>query len=400
MATSVLMPQLGESIAEGTIVRWNKRVGETVDRDEPLFEISTDKVDAEIPSPAAGVVTEIRVAEGETVPVDTVVAFIADEDGATDGPSPAPADLVPEATHSGSESAPGRALTSPVPSPARGPGRTTQSSPIVRRLAHEHGLDVSTIVGTGDRGRVTKEDVLRAVEMGDQESGATDRVEPMSVMRRRIAEHMVASRRTSAHVHTVFDVDFSRVEALRMSHKTAFEASGAKLTYLTFVAKAVVDAVPDVPVVNSSVDNDSVVYRKDVNLGIAVALDRGLIVPVVKRAQDRTMAELSQGIGDLSRRARDKQLHPDDVAGGTFTITNPGVFGSIVGMPIINQPQVAILCVGAVESRPAVVGNEVVAQTRSYLTLGFDHRVIDGAVADRFMGIVKRNLEQFDESLL
>ena len=401
MATNVLMPQLGESIAEGTIVRWNKKVGETVSRDEPLFEISTDKVDAEIPSPAAGVVADIRVAEGETVPVGSVVALIAAGGGGSDRPSTGPAEAVPEGTAaSTSEPPPEDASTTPGPSPATATSRRGHSSPVVRRLAHEHGLDVSTIVGTGDRGRVTKEDVLRAVEAGDGASVATDRVEPMSVMRRRIAEHMLASRRTSAHVHTVFDVDFSRVEALRATHKAAFEGAGAKLTYLTFVAKAVVDAIQEVPVVNSSVDNDTVVYRHDVNLGIAVALDQGLIVPVVKRAQDKTMAELSQGIRDLSRRARDKQLSPDDVAGGTFTITNPGVFGSIVGIPIINQPQVAILCVGAVERRPAVVGHDVIAQTRSYLTLGFDHRVIDGAVADRFMGIVKQTLQQFDESQL
>ena len=402
MATNVLMPQLGESITEGTIIRWNKKVGESVDRDEPLFEISTDKVDAEIPSPAAGVVAEIRVAEGETVPVDSVVARISGSgETETEGATP-----VGGATPT-VESA---AVDGRAPATARGTepsSRTpTQSSPVVRRLAREHGVDLSTLRGSGAGGRVTKQDVLDAVAVrseratGPAEGGEGDRVEPMSVMRRRIAEHMLASRRTSAHVHTVFDVDFSRVEELRRAHRDDFEAAGTKLTYLTFVGKAVVDALGEVDVVNASVREDDVVYHRDVNLGIAVALDWGLIVPVVKRAQAKSLVELSRDIADLSTRAREKKLSPDDVAGGTFTITNPGVFGSILGLPIINQPQVAILCMGAVEKRPAVVGDEVVAQTRSYLTLAFDHRIIDGAVADRFMAIVKQGLEQFDETLL
>ena len=246
-------------------------------------------------------------------------------------------------------------------------------------------------------GRVTKSDVLAEVAAVKSESG---RRETMSVMRRRIAEHMVASRRTSAHVHTVFDVDFSRVAELRSTKKLEYEQSGAKLTYLSFIGKAVVGALGELPIVNSSLDGHDIVYKEDINLGVAVALDWGLVVPVVKRAQEKTTIELSRCIGDLSERARTKKLKPEDVDGGTFTITNPGVFGSILGLPIINQPQVAILCVGSVEKRPVVVKDTVVPRTRAYLTLGFDHRVIDGAIADRFMNVVKRNLEHFDESLL
>lgn len=398
MATNVLMPQLGESIAEGTIVRWNKKVGDTVDRDEPLFEISTDKVDAEIPSPTAGVVSEIRVAEGETVPIDTVVALIADETGATS---------VPTTELPGQPTAPDTGMTVDSERIAELSGGVSDrvesgnapTSPVVRRLATEHGVDVSEVPGTGARGRVTKEDVLKFVDARGERKVTADRVEPMTVMRRRIAEHMVASRRTSAHVHTVFDVDFSRVAAFRASQLVKYGPEGPKMTYLTFVAKAVIDAIQDVPIMNSSLDSESVIYRHDVNLGIAVALDWGLIVPVIKQADGKSLLELNRAIADLSHRARAKKLVPDDVADGTFTITNPGVFGSIFGMPIINQPQVAILCVGAIERRPAVVGQEVVPQTRAYLTLGFDHRVIDGAVADRFMAVVKQNLEQFDEAL-
>ena len=401
MPTNVLMPQLGESITEGTVVRWNKKVGDSVGRDEPLFEISTDKVDAEIPSPAAGVVAEIRVGEGETVPIDTVVALIA-QPGET---PPPPAAGSEEHQDAGRPSGYGTAGPPPVAG-SRGPTRQgSQFSPVVRKLAREHGIDLDAIQGTGAGGRVTKADILRVVGTAETRSG---RVEPMSVMRRKIAERMLASRRTSAHVHTVFDVDFSKVFELREQHKAAYEAQGAKLTYLAFVAKAVVDALGDVPIVNAAlstrgpsgaVDGD-IVFADDVNLGIAVALDWGLVVPVVKRAQTKILIELTQGIADLSDRARAKRLAIEDVDGGTFTITNPGVFGSILGMPIINQPQLAILCVGAVEKRPVVVRDAVVIQSRAYLTLGFDHRVIDGAVADRFMSIVKSNLEDFDETLL
>ena len=397
MPTNVIMPQLGESITEGTIIRWNKQVGDTVDRDEPLFEISTDKVDAEIPSPSAGVVTEIRVREGETVPVDSVVAIIG---LIGERPSTMPSSVEPEPTVESSPTHAAGAASVAVNEAGRTqPGRN-RVSPVVRRLAREHNVDVTTIQGTGAGGRVNKADVLKHLDTVSAGSDRDDRVEPMSVMRRKIAEHMVMSRRTSAHVHTVFDVNFSHVARVRDSRKAEYAAAGIKLTHLAFVAKAVVDAVADVPIVNACLDGERVIYKRDVNLGIAVALDGGLIVPVIKRAQDVTFRELTEAIGDVADRARAKRLRPEDVDGGTLTITNPGASGSIFGLPIINQPQLAIVCVGAVEQRAAVVDDAVVAQPRSYLTLGFDHRVIDGAVADQFMVVVKRNLEQFDESLL
>ncbi len=391
MATNVLMPQLGESITEGTVVRWNKKVGDAVARDEPLFEISTDKVDAEIPSPSAGIVTEIRVSEGETAPVDTVVALIGQpgDKAATSTPAASAASGAPTPSSETVETVSEDRVRHRTP---RG-----QSSPVVRRLAREHGIDIATIHGTGEGGRVTKADVMKRIDEGGGPSG---RVEPMSVMRQRIAKHMVNSRRTSAHVHTVFDVDFSRVAALRAQRKASYEERGQKLTYLVFVAHAVTGALGEVPIVNARLDGDNIVFSDDVNVGIAVALDWGLIVPVVKQAQNKTLSDLSDAIADVSERARTKRLQPAEVGGGTFTITNPGRFGSVIGTPIINQPQLAVLCVGAVEKRPVVSEDAVVVQTRAFLTLGFDHRVIDGAVADRFMSIVKRNLEQFDEALI
>ena len=391
MATNVLMPQLGESIAEGTIVRWNKRIGDRVERDELLFEVSTDKVDAEIPSPSAGVVTEILATEGETVPVNSVVALIGSADEAVIAETQPPDRVVDDhATHETADVGPDEAMVS-------GAYERPQPSLLVRKLAREHGVDIATIQGTGAGGRVTKADILKVAGESDKRSV---RVEAMSVMRRQIAERMVASRRTSAHAHTVFDVDFSRVVTLREDQHSVYDEAGSKLSYLVFVAKAVVDALEEVPIINAALKGNDVVYAQDVNLGIAVSLDEGLIVPVIKCAQEKTMFELGKKIRDLSHQARSKQLKPDDVNGGSFTITNPGVFGSILGTPIINQPEVAILCMGAVEYRPAVVSGVVVAQMRAYLTLGFDHRVIDGALADRFMGAVKRNLEQFDKGLL
>ena len=410
--TNVLMPQLGESIAEGTIVRWMKQAGDAVGRDEPLFEISTDKVDAEIPSPASGVLTAIRVPAGETVPVDSVVAVIA---GAAGGaapevrasePSPAAA-AVPEPAPGAT---PGPRTPGAEPAPGGG-DRPARVSPLVRRLAREHGVDVAEVTGTGSDGRVTGDDILRhvgaraagAAPAGvEQEDGA--RVEPLSVLRRQIAAHMVRSRRTSAHVHTLFDVDLSEVARLRAEHREAWAASGVRLTYLAFVARAAASALAEEPLLNAALSDDGerVVYRRDVNLGIAVALDEGLIVPVIRQADRQGLAGLARAIGDVAARARAGELTPDDVAGGTFTITNPGSFGSILGLPIINQPQVAILCVGAVERRPVVVDDAgtIAARTRCYLTLGFDHRLIDGAVADRFMARVKAGLESFDAALV
>ena len=395
MATNVLMPQLGESIAEGTIIRWNKNVGDSVAQDEPLFEVSTDKVDAEIPSPVTGVLSEILAAEGETVLVDTVVALIAHGEASVTGEVGEPAPPLPAADQPAGEAddgSLGRAVAADDTRSTRQP-----LSPVVRKIAREHDIDPSTVRGTGTGGRVTKADVLKAVRISE---AGSSQVEPMSVMRRRIAERMVESRRTSAHVHTVFDVDFSRVAAIRSARRAAYEEAGVRLSYLVFVARAAVEALREVPVVNASLDGDTIIHSSEVHLGIAVALDDGLIVPVVKRAQGKSMLELGRAIGDLSERARSKQLVPDDVDGGTFTITNPGVFGSIFGLPIINQPQLAILCMGAVEPRAAVVAGEVVAQTRAYLTLAFDHRVIDGALADRFMSTLKQSLEEFDQDLL
>ena len=392
------MPQMGESIAEGTIVRWVKKVGETVDRDDPLFEISTDKVDAEIPSPAGGVLVEIRAEVGQTVPVHSVVAVIGGE-GATVTPVPAPADTGP-VDGGGEVSVVG--LRGPAPRALPDASTPRRPSPVVRRLVAEHDVDLAAIVGTGDAGRVTKADVLafvagRGRPTVDPVAPPTPaaaaslggRIEPMSVMRRHIAEHMVTSRRMSAHVHTVFEVDLSGIAALRAVRSESEGPPG----YLSYIATAVAEALVAMPLVNASVDGDNVIYHEQVNLGIAVALDWGLIVPVIKQADRLSVDEMEAAITDLATRARSKQLAPADVAGGTFTITNPGRSGSVFGMPIINQPQSAILCVGAVEKRPVVVDDAVVSRLRAFLTVGFDHRLIDGAVADRFLARVKETLE-------
>jgi pyruvate dehydrogenase E2 component (dihydrolipoamide acetyltransferase) len=447
MPTDVVMPQMGESIAEGTIVRWIKKVGEKVERDEPLFEISTDKVDAEIPSPTAGVLTEIRHQEGETVPVNSVVAVIGPAGAKTEAvpaappkaPAPvpkaeAPAPPAPKQQGDGS-SAPVSAPPPPAQEPPQRGEAAPQSSeealrqrssPLVRRIAKEHNVDIGAIRGTGMAGRVTKDDILGFIARGAPSGAApaagasrpTDAARPdaartpapspkpaaalagqsvpMSIMRKRIAEHMVASRRTSAHVHSVFEVNFHRVAQIREAKKAEYERAGAKLTYLSFIVKAAVDALRAVPVVNASVDGDSVVYHKAINVGIAVALDWGLIVPVVKSADEKNLLGLSRAVADLANRARSKQLKPDEVSGGTFTITNPGVFGALFGMPIIHQPQVAILGVGAVEKRPVVVADAIGIRPMAYLSLGYDHRIIDGAVADEFLAHIKKTLENWD----
>jgi len=423
MPTSVVMPQMGESIAEGTIVRWIKKLGDQVERDEPLFEISTDKVDAEIPSPAAGVLTDIKVHEGETVGVNTVVATIGQagevaqqqpEKQQPDGqstPVPTPADKTVSAIKSG------QLAPSGVEEPS-GNGRR-RSSPLVRRIAKEHNVDIGQISGSGIGGRVTKHDILDYIEHAPapaegrlrpapasappqppaprvaRPSGA-DRVEKMSVMRRKIAEHMVLSKRTSAHVYSVFHVNFSHIEKLRQQKKAEYEAAGAKLTYMAFIARAVTEALHHHPTINASIDGDNVVYKKDINLGVAVALEDGLIVPVIKNADEKNVLGLSRAIADVAERARSKRLNPDEVHGGTFTITNPGQFGAQFGMPIINQPQVAILGVGTIEKRPVVVEDAIGIRTMAYLTLGYDHRLVDGAVADQFMADVKDRLECFD----
>jgi len=404
MSTDVVMPQMGESVAEGTVVRWIKKIGDKVDRDEPLFEISTDKVDAEIPSPAAGVLTEIRVKEGETVPVNSVVAVIG-QAGETVSAAPAAAEMPPSP-------APARAGAPPA-APKLAAQMTTiedairrRSSPLVRKIAKEHHVDLSQVHGTGIAGRVTKDDILDYIGAAGAAPaervraaaavGVSDQVVPMSVVRRKIAEHMIVSRRTSAHVHSVFEVSFSRIAQIRDRKKAEYERAGAKLTYLSFIIKATADALRTMPLVNASVDGDNIIYHGDVNIGIAVALDWGLIVPVIKKADERNLLGLSQAVADLANRARSKQLKPDEVAGGTFTITNPGAFGALFGMPIINQPQVAILGVGNIEKRPIVVGDGVAVGLMAYLTLGYDHRIIDGAVADQFMSHVKAALENWD----
>jgi len=412
----VLMPQMGESIAEGTIVRWLKKPGDSVDLDEPLFEISTDKVDAEIPSPAAGVLVEIRAGEGETVPVNAVVAVIGDA-----------AASAPPATLAGGSVARGEAPSEMASMPANRPGSAAlepaiptdgspgggrrRSSPLVRRIAGEHGVDLAGVPGTGLGGRVTKHDILGFLA-DPRSSGAPARPEagiapantvagpadsvPMSVMRKKIAEHMVLSLRTSAHVHSVFEADYTEVTRIREARKADYERQGVKLTYMSFVMRAVADALEAFPILNASIDGDHIVYGKDVNLGVAVALDWGLIVPVIRQAGAMTVFESSRALQDLATRARAKQLRPDEVQGGTFTITNPGSYGALFGTPIINQPQVAILDVGVIEKRVAVVGDAIAIRTMGYLALGFDHRLIDGAVADQFMSHVKRALESFD----
>ncbi len=447
----VVMPQMGESIAEGTLSKWLKKVGDQVKRDEPIFEISTDKVDAEIPAPSSGVLAEILVTEGQTVPVQTLVARLETDVNAAIGASaPAPVaagsasatapveskasatggpprkESAPALTPSSHQSVP----TQPVPSHENGGGNSleerlrTKSSPLVRRMAAEHGVEISGLQGTGIAGRVTKRDLVQFLESGASttrppavaapsthrgplpEPWPGDRVEPMSKMRALISEHMVMSRHTSAHVSSFFEVDFTRIARIRAKNRAEFEkATGEKLTYLPFIIKAVSDGLRAHPVLNASVRGTDVIYRKQINIGVAVALDWGLIVPVIKQADNLSLTGLTRTLNDLANRARSKRLDPREVQDGTFTITNPGVFGSLIGTPIINQPQVAILCLGAIEKRPKVItradGEDTIAiRTCSYLSLSFDHRIVDGADADKFMSFLKKALETFPEAVL
>jgi 2-oxoglutarate dehydrogenase E2 component (dihydrolipoamide succinyltransferase) len=448
------MPQMGESIAEGTLSKWLKKVGDEVKRDEPIFEISTDKVDAEIPAPAAGVLAEILVKEGETVAVQTVVARLETEKGAVIGKSAPPATSgvgtsseptagaksetkstpsVPQR-----EGTPAPAQTrQPSPAPAIAASHTgngnsfedrvrTKSSPLVRKIAAEHGVNIASLQGSGIAGRVTKRDILGFIESGAPLPAAApgirggglspahalplpepwpgDVVEPMSKMRALISEHMVASRHTSAHVTSFIEIDFTRVARIRAKKREEFEAAtGQKLTYMPFIIKAVTQGIQAFPIMNSSVAGTNVIYRKQINIGVAVALDWGLIVPVIKRADDLSLSGITRALNDLAARARAKKLSPEEVQGGTFTITNPGVFGSLMGTPIINQPQVAILGVGAIEKRPKVLpgtdGEDTIAiRTCAYFSISFDHRVIDGAVADQFLAFVKKTIEAFPET--
>jgi 2-oxoglutarate dehydrogenase E2 component (dihydrolipoamide succinyltransferase) len=452
MRVDVIMPQMGESIQEGTVVRWLKKPGEKVKRDEPILEISTDKVDAEIPSPAAGVLSEIKIGEGKTVEIKTVLGTIDTEAEAGaaasapakgEEPKEKEAKAKPAAPEKGKaastddaggerrerrEESPRPAAAGPRPAPPAGAGEAgarggtsreerlrTRSSPLVRRMAKEADVDIAALTGSGIAGRVTKNDLLSYLDRhGTRGTGAAtasepaapaiafkpgERVmlEPLSVMRRKISEHMVASKRTSAHVHSFFEVDYSTVERIRKEKKDAFQdRHGVKLTYLPFILHATVEALKAFPVLNASVEGENLAYKKDINLGVAVALDWGLIVPVIRNAEERNLAGLAKATVDLAERARAKKLSPDEVQGGTFTVTNPGVFGSLFGTPIISQPQLAILGVGTIEKRLKVLDEAIAIRTMGYLSIGFDHRIIDGAVADQFMSHIKKTLESFD----
>jgi pyruvate dehydrogenase E2 component (dihydrolipoamide acetyltransferase) len=448
------MPQMGESIFEGTITKWLKQPGDKVQRDEPLFEISTDKVDAEIPAPASGTLQEIKVAAGNTVQVNTVVGVIGDGDGAT-APAPAKAQAAVAAAPAQAAQPPSReepkppAAAAPAPAaqqteaePENGDQGRVRSSPLVRKIAKDNNVDLARVPGTGLGGRITKDDIeafiskhaggtaapapaaagptpaapapsyeapsAPAVTTPLQPVGGVTPGElvPMSTMRKKIAEHMLMSKRTSAHVHGVFEVDVTRIVKLREKMKGKFEqATGSKLTFTPFFARAAVHGLRKFPIVNSSVEGDNIRYHSSINLGIAVALDWGLIVPVVKNAEERSFVGLQRAISDLGERARTKKLKPDEVQGGTFTITNPGIFGAKFGMPIINQPQVAIMGVGGIVKKPVVVtdkdGNDSIAiRSMMHLSIGYDHRIIDGAVADQFMAEVKKFLENWNEELL
>jgi pyruvate dehydrogenase E2 component (dihydrolipoamide acetyltransferase) len=439
MAIEVLMPQMGESVAEGTIVRWLKEVGDAIDRDEPIFEITTDKVDAEIPAPEGGVLLDIRVGAGETVEVGTIVAVIGAEGEVAASGGAAASEPVDE-TPAPAAAAASVAAPTPIATPSDATAaelRRTKSTPVVRRIAQEHGVDIAQISGSGMDGRVTKKDILAFIETGAHKQPAAalaapapaqaapvttqagamnipmqpvnlwarDRVEPMDRMRRTISDRMVESKQYSAHVHTCFEVDYSRVDGLRKKFKAQYAGRGAKLTFTTFLARAVISALEKHPIVNAAHDGENVIYRGDINLGIAVALDSGLLVPVIKNADEASMIGLSKKVADLGNRARTKKLMPDEVSGLTFSITNPGIFGSLWGTPIIPQPSVAILGVGTIEKRAKVItlpdGTDTIAiKTCGYITLGFDHRVIDGAVADQFMVDVRSALENFDESAM
>jgi pyruvate dehydrogenase E2 component (dihydrolipoamide acetyltransferase) len=483
----VPMPQMGESIAEGTVSVWLKKVGDRVERDEPIMEISTDKVDAEIPSPVAGVLAEVVVVEGQTVEVGTVVAFIETEAGAAASAAPAapapgssdhiqvpdevttsmpesgvgqvetgggggvPADgRVPAIASAGGQAAQPAAAAGP-PAASDGPASLeerlrTRSTPLVRKIAAEHNVEVHQVPGTGRNGRVTKEDILRFVEEGGKApaahpaaapsaptppaqrpaaparpayegdfpwdefygapqhpviaAGPNDRVEAASRMTQIIANNMVQSRRISPHVHSYFEVDYTRLDQVRAKNKRVWEEQGVKVTYTHFIAWAVARALREFPKINASYSNHEIIYRGDVNLGIAVALDNGLIVPVIRNADELSLVGLAKRLNDLATRARNKQLKPDEIQGGTFTITNPGIFGTTIGFPIISQPQVAILGVGGVEMRPAVVqdeygGHAIVARKRGFISLGYDHRLVNGADGDQFLARIKKIMETF-----
>jgi 2-oxoglutarate dehydrogenase E2 component (dihydrolipoamide succinyltransferase) len=407
----VIMPQMGESIFEGTITKWLKQVGDTVQRDEPLFEISTDKVDAEIPSPAAGVLTEIKVPAGQIAQINAVVAIIGGSGKAT----PAPAAPVAAPTK-------GPAVSTPAPEPvAATEAEHVRSSPLVRKIARENNVNLGAVRGSGAGGRVTKEDILAHMEKGSAPAAAPTpaaskpsapaatpipgELVPLTRMRSIIAQRMVESKRTSPHVHTVFKIDFTRIVKLREKEKSKYEQrNGVKLTYMPFITRAVIATLRKMPIVNASIEGEAIRYHKHINIGIAVALEWGLIVPVIKEAEEKNFLGIARAIADLAERARGKKLKPDEVGSGTFTITNPGIFGEQFGMPIINQPESAILGVGGLFKEPAVVTSEdgtdsIAIRHFLHLTLGFDHRTIDGADAGKFMAEVKKYLEGWNEDI-
>jgi pyruvate dehydrogenase E2 component (dihydrolipoamide acetyltransferase) len=476
MAVDVVMPQMGESIFEGTITKWLKKPGDKVERDEPLFEISTDKVDAEIPSPSAGVLKEIKIAEGQTVPIQTIVAVIDGAGGAAaSAPAPAPAAVpakpaapAPQASQAQAPQTQAPASAKPASAPAQAApaaGASTErihSSPLVRKLAKEHGVDLSTFPGTGAAGRITKEDIEAVIAaQGPDGAVATSpvpsaapaaspaasrpappppppvapapaaaasgpavhgsvytpalqlavprerlyfgnyEVQPMSVMRQRIAEHMVASTHVSPHVYSVDEIDMSKVAAIRAKAKEEFEKRyETKLTFMPFFVKAAVAGLRAFPTLNASLDGTNVVLHKEINVGIAVALDWGLIVPVVKNADEKNLLGIQRTLNDLAERARSKKLKPEEVQEGTFSITNPGVFGGLFGLPVISQPNVGILGLGAIEKRPVVINDSIAIRSMCYVTLSYDHRVVDGAVAHQFLHKVKETLENWSEPLV
>jgi pyruvate dehydrogenase E2 component (dihydrolipoamide acetyltransferase) len=432
MPTDIIMPQMGESIVEGTITKWLKKPGDKIQRDEPLFEISTDKVDAEIPAPASGVLQEIKVTEGTTVGVNTVVGTIA-VDGEAKPAAPAksapPAVAAPKSEPPKEEkkSAPAPAAPSPA-AHVEEDQEEARSSPLVRKIAREHGINLSQISGTGLGGRITKQDIQSFIENQHAHVGTDAPVRPASQseapaprpaapapfpgdlvpltnMRKLIAKHMIESRRTSAHVHCMYEVDFTRIVNLRNKQKNGFEQRhGVRLTMMPFFVRAAIMALQQWPIINASLEGDNIRYHRNINVGIAVALDWGLIVPVVKNAGDLNFLGLQRSITDLGERSRSKKLKPDDVEGSTFTVTNPGQFGAVFGLPIINQPNSAIMGVGGITKMPLVVtdkdGNDSIAiRSVVHLTLGYDHRLIDGAVADQFMAQVKKNLETWSEEV-
>lgn len=435
-AAEVVMPQMGESITEGTVSKWLKSVGDTIEKDEPLLEISTDKVDAEVPSPAAGKLLSINVQEGETVEVGSVLALVGSQVG-TSAPTPAVTAPAPQPEPNATVEMPMARSAAAASSPTNGGHGNTpvdelrriKSSPLVRNIAKEHGVDITRIAGSGISGRVTKSDILSFLETGaalrpqdllikgspaapaasaaaktvyaapQSVVSTEDRIEKMSVMRKKIADHMTFSKRTSAHVTSVYEIDMTNVAKFRAAHQADFQAKfGTKLTFMPFIFQAVAAAIREFRIVNAQVDGDQIIYKGDINLGMAVALDWGLIVPVIRNADTLSLSQLAVTANDLADRARTKKLNPAEVQGGTFTITNPGVFGGLYGTPIINQPQVAILCVGTIEKRAKVLtspdGDDYIAiRQMAYFALTYDHRIVDGADAERYLAYLKGYLE-------